>query len=368
MNQKQRLLFICEDINSPTGGIKQIYRQVDVLNSNGFNAFVLHRNYGFKCTWFKNQTQVLYYYPIFSKLDKFLKSKSNERGGILNRLLKIKSFYKKNIQESLLKIKNKSKNIIIQPNDIFIFPEIYGPRIAEIVKGNKKVIYNQGAYQTFFHYDLSLKNKVTSYLNQELISTIVNSEDAKEYISFVFPEMNVQRVRYGIDSKNFYFNENKKKKIAFMPRRLRVDLVQVINILKFRGILDNWELVEIHNMNEQQVADILKECALFLSFSINEGFGMPPAEAMACGCIVIGYPGKGGKEFFKDDFCYPIEDRDVMTFAKTLEKVIKEYENDAKPFIEKGAKSSQFILEEYSMEMEEKTIVDCWNKILNKHE
>jgi hypothetical protein len=364
MNKKQRLLFICDDFNSPTGGIKQIYRQVDVLNNNGFKAFVLHRHYGFKCNWFKNQTQVVYYYPIFDLLDNFLKSNSSKRD-IIGTLLKIKSFYKKKIVESYLKIKNKSKNITIQSDDVFIFPEVLGPRITEILKENKKVIYNQGAYQTFFHYHLNLKDSTTAYLNKDLLATIVNSENAKEYIEHAFPKMNVQRVRYGIDSKNFYLSGTKKKKIAFMPRRLRVDLVQVINILKFRGVLSNWELVEIHNMNEQQVADNLRECALFLSFSINEGFGMPPAEAMACGCIVVGYSGKGGREFFKEDFCYPIEDRDVLTYAQTLEKVIKEYENDDKPFIEKGRKASEFILSEYSMEMESRSIMQSWNNILN---
>jgi hypothetical protein len=363
MDKKMRLLFICVDVNSPTGGVKQIYRQVDVLNSNGFNAYVLHRHYGFKCTWFNNQTQVVYYYPIFDVLDNFLKVQSREKG-IFGMLLKIKSFYKKKIKDALSKIKNKSKNTVINSNDIFVFPEVYGPNVAEILKGNKKIIYNQGAYQTFFHHDLNLENKLTPYLNEELIATIVNSENAKEYISYVFPKMNVQRVRYGIDSKNFYLSENKKNRIAFMPRRLRVDLVQVINILKFRGILEDWELVEIHNMNEQQVADNLRECALFLSFSINEGFGMPPAEAMACGCIVVGYSGKGGKEFFNDDFCYPIEDRDVISFAKTLEKVILQYEKDNQVFSEKAKRAAEFIHSEYSMELEEKTIVDCWNSIL----
>lgn len=363
MNTKQRLLFICDDVNSPTGGIKQIYRQVDVLNANGFNAFVLHRHYGFQCTWFKNKTQVVYNYPLFDELDIFLKTKAKERG-ILGMLLKIKSFYKRNIVESLLKIKNKSKNTVIHPTDIIVFPEVYGPKIVEILKGNKKVIYNQGAYQTFFHHDLNLEHKTTPYLDQEVIATLVNSENAKEYINYVFPNMEVQRVRYGIDSNIFFRSVDKKKKIAFMPRRLSVDLAQVINILKFRGILENWELVEIHNMNEQQVANSLRDCAIFLSFSINEGFGMPPAEAMACGCIVVGYPGKGGKEFFNEDFCYPVEDRDVISFAKTLEKVITEYDFDNKPFIEKGKKASEFILEEYSMEQEVKTIVDCWNKIL----
>ncbi|WP_310556213.1 glycosyltransferase [Flavobacterium sp.] len=363
-NQESRIFFVCGDLNTPTGGIKQIYRQVDVLNNNGFNAFVLHRWFGFRCTWFKNETKIAYYFPLFESIDRLLGIKSNQKG-FLNLLLKIKKIYTKGIKENVLKIKNKSKNISIKQDDIFVFPEVFGPNVADLILNNSKIIYNQGAYQTFFHYGLDLKNKKSPYLNEKLIATIVNSENAKEYMNYAFPKMKVNRVRYGIDAKNFCFNENKKRKIAFMPRRLRPDLLQVINILKFRGVLENWELIEIHNMNEIEVANNLKNCAFFLSFSINEGFGMPPAEAMACGCVVVGYAGKGGKEFFKEDFCYPIEDRDVIAFAKTLEKVIKEYEFDDKPFLEKGKKASEFILSEYSMEMEQKTIVDSWREILN---
>ncbi|MCR4030942.1 MULTISPECIES: glycosyltransferase [Flavobacterium] len=361
MNKSKRLLFICDDVNTPTGGIKQIYRQVDVLNANGFNAYILHRHYGFKCTWFANETQVAYSYPLFDLIDN-LQEKSIQNG-ILGLLLRLKLVYKKS-KEALLKIKNRSKNIQIDKDDIFIFPEVYGPKVAEVLIDNKKIIYNQGAYQTFFHHDLNLEDTVTPYLNENLIAAIVNSEDAKEYLNYAFPKLDVKRVRYGIDAKNFYPNENKKRKIAFMPRRLRVDLVQVINMLNFRGVLKNWELVEIHNMNEKQVAESLRDCAIFLSFSINEGFGMPPAEAMACGCIVVGYAGKGGKEFFKEDFCYPIEDRDVVSFAKTLEKVILDYEKEDNNFIEKGKKASEFILSEYSMEMEEQTILETWKALL----
>ena len=361
---QNRIFFITPDINTPTGGIKQLYRQVDVLNKNGFNAYILHKKSGFKCTWFINTTKVAYSFSILNDLEKLITI--HQSATTLIQILK------SNLKKLVKKMKsfsvNTKEDLHVLNTDIFVFPEVYGPKIAQLLKGNKKIIYNQGAYQTFFHHDLNLENNITPYINNELIATIVNSEDAKEYISHVFPKMDVMRVRYGIDSKNFYPAESKKKKIAFMPRRLRVDLVQVINILKYRGVLDNWELVEIHNMNEKQVANNLRDCALFLSFSINEGFGMPPAEAMACGCIVVGYSGKGGKEFFKKEFCYPVEDRDVIAFAKTLETVIKEYEIDDKPFLEKGAKASQFILTEYSMEMEEKTIVDCWNKILSKHE
>ena len=132
MKTQNRLLFICDDVNTPTGGIKQIYRQVDVLNANGFNAYVLHRHYGFKCTWFANETQIAYSYPVFDLIDN-LQEKSIQKG-ILGLLLRIKSIYKKS-KETLLKIKNKIKiipsknwyNIIIiisigfNKNNIFFF-------------------------------------------------------------------------------------------------------------------------------------------------------------------------------------------------------------------------------------------------------
>lgn len=356
-----RLFFVCDDGNTPNGGVKQLYRQVDVLNENGFNAFVLHRKFGFKCSWFINDTKVAYNYKLLYQMETLLEINNISNNIIRNLKWKIK----KTLKRIKAILHNKQNDIRIEHDDVLILPEIYGPYVGGISKGNKKIIYNQGVYQTFFHHNLSLTEKTTPYLNDEFIATIVNSENANEYLHYAFPELNVKRVRYGIDSRNFYPTAHKKMKIAYMPRRLRVDLIQVINILKFRGVLKNWELVEIHNMSERQVADNLRECAIFLSFSINEGFGMPPAEAMACGCVVVGYAGKGGKEFFKEDFCYPIEDRDVVSFAQSLEKVILDYEKDNTIFIEKGKRASDFILSEYSMEMEEKTITDCWNSILN---
>jgi len=46
------------------------------------------------------------------------------------------------------------------------------------------------------------------------------------------------------------------------------------------------------------VADILRSSRVFLSFSQREGFGLPPLEALACGCAVVGYHGFGGRALF----------------------------------------------------------------------
>jgi hypothetical protein len=354
-----RIFFISPDINSPTGGIKQLYRQVDVLNNNGYNAFILHQNAGFKCSWFVNQTKIVYNYSIHQQIN-FLTLQNSKVKGIIP---KIKQFVK-SILKKITKIQHSTKNdIVVQTDDIFVFPEVYGKLFGRILMNNKKVIYNQNCYYTF--NGCSYLEETSPYFSKNVLAIIVASLDAFYYVNYSFPTKKLLRVKYGIDEKVFNYSHKKKQQIAFMPRKLNEDVVQVINILNLSGKLKNWELKVIDKMNEKEVADSLKESTFFLSFNHREGFGMPPAEAMACGCVVVGYAGKGGKEFFKEDFCYPIEDRDVLSFAKTLENVIKEYENDNTPFIEKGKKASDFILSEYSMEMEVKTIIDCWNQILN---
>ena len=45
------------DYTSAVGGVKILYRHVDILNKNGFNASVIHRKSGFRCTWFYNDTE-----------------------------------------------------------------------------------------------------------------------------------------------------------------------------------------------------------------------------------------------------------------------------------------------------------------------
>ena len=353
-----RILFICPDINKPVGGIKQIYRQVDVLNKNGFQAYILHENNNFKCTWFNNETKILYNKQVFNKIETL-------RFGELKGVKKIRKLIKKLITFNIKNI--TQKNIIFSEKDILVIPEVYGSKISKLLPGVKKVIYNQGCYQTFFGYDLNLKNKETPYLHKDLISIIVNSENGRKYLKYSFPNKDLYRVHYGIDKKNFNFSSDKKRQIAYMPRRLRVDLLQIINILKFRGAFDNWDLVEIDNMSESMVARTLKESAIFLNFSINEGFGMPPAEAMACGCIVIGYPGKGGEEFFNKDFSYPIPDRNVLKYAEELERILLSYDKDEAKYLAQGKKASEFILKEYAIEVEENDIRSVWNSIFEKN-
>jgi glycosyltransferase, group 1 family len=150
-----------------------------------------------------------------------------------------------------------------------------------------------------------------------------------------------------------------------MPRKLTDDVRQVILILKLRGKLKDWKLVPIDNKTEQEVAEIMKQSTFFLSFNHREGFGLPPVEAMACGCYVVGYHGQGGKEYFKPEFSSLVEGGDIIAYVKKVEELLSTYEKSPETIIEKGKKASEYILSHYTMDKEEEDTIKIWNDILD---
>lgn len=314
-----KIYYLCPDERKPCGGVKVEYMHVDILNRNGFDAYVVHNEAGFKCNWFENKTKITYLSDI------------NPSG-----------------------------------DDYVVIPEIYGLEIANIFPDIKKIIFNQGVYNTFYLYSLNPDDLFTPYRSKDVIATMVVSEDSQNYLKFAFPGIKIIRSYNSIDSSVFSYSANKKKQICFMPRRNLIDAKQVINILKFRNIIRDFNVVEIENKSEKEVSEILKDSLIFLSLGYHEGWPLPPAEAMSCGCVVVGYSGRGGGEYFKKDFSFPIETGDIVGFAKKVEELINLYTKNPKTVIEMGKKASDFIKSNYSREIEERNLINLWNKILFK--
>jgi len=310
------IYFYCPDNNLPSGGVRKIYRFADVLIRHGFAASVVHNQPGFRCTWFENHTPVLY-----------------------------------------------ARNVHPDGNDVFVVPEGYGPQIARVAPGIRKVIFNQNCYNTFLNYPIELEARETPYLHPDVIAVITVSQDSASYLRHAFPGQRIFRMRPAIDRTLFYPQAGKKRQIAFMPRRCQEEARQVFNILKFRDALVDFQLAEIRDLSHERTAALLRESSFFFSFSGIEGFGLPPAEAMACGCVTVGFHGRGGKEFFLPEFSYPIEYGDIEGYARAAEALLQRYRNDPAPLREQAEKAAHFIRDNYSMEIEEADIVSCWRQI-----
>src|SRR5262245_976669 len=95
------IYFVAPDVARPSGGVRAIYRFVDLLNSAGEAAAVLHTRRGFRCEWFDNETRVVYP-PV-------------QVGGA----------------------------------DVLVIPAYLLAEVPSIAPGVRKVILNQGVYRTF---------------------------------------------------------------------------------------------------------------------------------------------------------------------------------------------------------------------------
>jgi glycosyltransferase involved in cell wall biosynthesis len=311
---KTAIYFLCADANTPMGGHRIIYRHVDILNRNGFSAFVLHHEKGTRHTWFENSTKVV-----------------------------------------------SEKEIALKDDDVAVVPETYVRSISKMPRSLRKVIMNMNCYYTFQGF-VPEDGAASPY--QEASAAIVISRDSEEYLRYAFPGLKVHRVTLSIDPNIFFFQENKRKQICFMPRKHPEDAVQVISMLKSRGALADFAVVPIDGKSEKETAAIMRESLVFLSFGYPEGFGLPPAEAMACGCVVIGYHGMAGREYFMPEFSYPIDAGEISRFAKTVEEVLARAGKSPLDLLDKGRMASEFIRKEYSPGNEEADVLRIWTEVL----
>ena len=311
------IYLYCPDDNNANGGIRKIYRHADVLNRNGIAAAVVHLQPGFRCSWFGHDTAIVYAGTV--------------RPGA---------------------------------GDVIVATEVFGPQIARTAPGTPKVIFNQNCYNSFVHYPIDKAAKETPYLHPDIAAAITVSEDGVSYLRHAFPSLKVLRIRPGIDAALFHPAPNKKAQIAFMPRRQLEFARQVFNILNFRGALEGFEIAQIQGLAHEDAAAVLRQSAFFFSFSSIEGFGLPPAEAMASGCLTIGFHGRGGKEFFRPEFSWPVEFGDVEYFSRIAEEVLGQYRRAPAALAQKASDAAQFIARTYSEENEAADILACWRQIL----
>jgi glycosyltransferase involved in cell wall biosynthesis len=310
--------FICPDFSRPSGGIRKLYRTVDILNGAGLHAAIVHKRPGFRCEWFEHRTRVV----------------NNAR-------------------------------TIVGHRDVIVVPEIYGRSICDLPQNIRQVIFNQNVY---FLLDSLMRepNLVAPYKdNPNLSVVLVVSEQNAAVIEYVFPGVRVQRVRPGLDPALYYSPITPKyRRIAYMPRRRAHDAAQVLALLRLRGILNGWEVVAIDRRTEAEVADLLRTSQIFLSFSEREGFGLPPLEALACGCLVVGYHGFGGREFFRQPFATAVEDGDIVAFARAVENIVRLINEDPTKMAAVGLTGARFVLEHYSPDAERKDLLDVFVSLL----
>jgi hypothetical protein len=342
--------YLCGDREAPAGGIKVIYRHVDLLNRNGIGAFVLHERPPFRCTWFENETPIAYWLRTPAPRPMFARR--------VERRLRPQPVARERIHLA------RPPELALSDDDVLVVPEGFGPRLAEIAPGIRKVIFNQNAYRTFHGYPPDIDSHSVPYRSPDVALTIVISEDNRRYLTSAFPDVEIRRIHYEYDPARFPFRDNKRRIVSYMPRKNPFDAEQVLLLLRLSGSLNGWDVAAIDGLSERETAAVLGDSSVFLSFGHPEGCPLPPAEAMLSGAIVVGYHGMGGREYFRDEFAYPIDVGDIRAFAETAASVLRRFDTEPEVLAGQAQAACRFIRETYTAEREERELLEVWGELL----
>jgi Glycosyl transferases group 1 len=308
--------FLAPDFAPPSGGVRVMYRHVDILNQAGIRASVLHQRPGFRCTWFENSTSV-----------------------------------------------TDAASTSLGPGDVLVVPEIDVDIVAGLPRPVCHLVLNQSGHLTWKQAASAVSRHYRS--GSGLLGMITVSEHSTELMEYAFPGLPIRRVRPSVDPTVFApGGASRARRLSYLPRRGRQDAALVLALLGARGVLDGWQVEELGGVSQTAFASSMRAGRIVLSLSYQEGFGLPAAEAMACGNYVIGYHGFGGQEFFRPEFSAPVPTGDVLAVARAVEDAVRHDADTGRWCIDRGQEAAGYVLAEYSPDRERQDVLAAYTELL----
>jgi glycosyltransferase involved in cell wall biosynthesis len=318
---KPNIFYFCYSNDEPRGGQKETYQHVDILNRNGYQAFVFHPADDFRLTWFENETKVI------------------------NRLAR--------------------RSIYDETRDYIVLPEDLGARIRSYP--GKKVIFNKNLYYGFTTFRRG--ERYYPYHDPQVVCAFVVSEHNKLHLNYAYPGLDVIRVRPGIDLDLFsYVALKRKKKQVACILKSKGQLLTLYHTLRSRaeaGLnpLKEYEWVFINGQSEREVANTLRDSILFIFLSVEEGLPRMPLEAMSCGCLVAGFRSGALGECLPPNIDF--EYGDIMGIADFIEEVAKSSPEKMDQW-QASCEIGRDKASAYSLKEQEDSVLMAWESILLK--
>lgn len=163
---------------------------------------------------------------------------------------------------------------------------------------------------------LEPKDREFNYLDLGYSTVITCSRFCTEYVK---EHMNipVTTITNGIDLNLFTPADEKRipNRILAMSRKNPEDLKSIIKLLK----TVSYDIKIVDGLTQEQLIDEYQSADIFLATGYPEGFSLPPLEAMACGCVVVGFSGGAGSEFMlHNETALVAEDGDCQSVVGML--------------------------------------------------
>ncbi|SDU63288.1 Glycosyltransferase involved in cell wall bisynthesis [Jiangella alkaliphila] len=271
-----RVIYAAPDIDRPIGGARVMYRHVELLVRAGQEAVVWHRQIaaGATPTWFDSDAPTI-------------------EGATLD----------------------------LDENDILVVPESFVLADHDPAPGCRKVIYNQNHFLTFVYapwerfpnWDPPPPTWVSSLATLRVL----------ERLRAVLPIGPVELIPLSIDMALFRPAPARERLLVWMPRKRPKESALLEALLAADHRFGDVRTVIVDGLSESETAGVLGRASVFVALGRDEGFGLPVAEALAAGCVVVGYAAGGGGELFRAPGTHAVDDADVLGVIDQVAAVLR---------------------------------------------
>lgn len=266
-----RIVYILVGGEAPTGGHKMIVRHVEALTRMGFEAVAYVPPGDPEPRWFKHDA------PI-------------QTGGEL-----------------------RDTDILVIPEDAFGFLKQFA------FSKHRKVVFCQNTFR-------AASGGIGRLTAEEIAryrEFIACSNACAAWIGKYLPGSSVDMIPAFADERRFK-PLTKQRVIACTPRKRQLESRNVI--FMFSRLFESsarWKWSLVQSAAEDEVAAAFGGAAVFLSLSRLEGLPITTLEAMACGCVVAGFTGIGGREYATSANGFWVEEDDCESCALALASAVR---------------------------------------------
>jgi len=342
----RRYLFLCPDRRTPSGGIAVIYDTVAALNALGYEAAVVHGDP--RGGYADPPARV----PLFHSFALREVWQRHHRG---------KHWLKQQIALWRARLRGGPlPALVLRPDDVIVTPEVMMAEAMEAFPDTPLGVFVQNPF---------------SFMNTHLRG-LDRGFDIRKRASWMigiagicltqFRLLDFERVFYlpvSMKPEEFPFRADKAPLITYMPRKRPKDAAQIDRILRERGRIAGYDLVALDRLPRAEVSRRLQDSLVFISLLKTEALGFPAAEAMAAGCITIGFTGLGTEEYFTPETGLPVPEGDTAALIHAVEAAVAEYEADPARLDALRRHASELVNARYSTRAFETTLAQIWPQI-----
>ena len=210
-------------------------------------------------------------------------------------------------------------------DDLLVLPEV--PLIPGVdpAPGARKVIFNQNHFYTYAAADPVPDAPYPGWSPAPMVWAV--SVESRDVLVALLPHLDVALVPNPVDGELFRPRTVTGQRVSWFPRKRPRESALLGQLLRADRRFTDVVLCPLVDSLRSEVAETLGSTTVFVSLGHSESFGLPVAEALASGCLVVGYDGGGGHELFQAPGAWPVPEQRPLLLREKIAELLARAEH-----------------------------------------